>query len=165
MALNDLWNTNLTNNQLQKLGLQLGADVPVFITQKNCFATGIGEKLTPIILAKYYFLIINPNEHISTKEIFSHFALTNTSRQGKIPSFLQAINLKNDCLEAVLQSSDGVKNAFNYLNLCTDSICSAKLSGTGSCVFTVFSSKESAKIALKNYKCNNSNAFVVEGIS
>jgi 4-diphosphocytidyl-2-C-methyl-D-erythritol kinase len=43
-ALNDLWETKLTNSELQKLGVKLGADVPIFILGKHAFASGIGEK-------------------------------------------------------------------------------------------------------------------------
>lgn len=166
LALNKIWQTNLSNQELQKLGLKLGADVPVFVSQKTSFATGIGEKLTPINLPQHYYLILCPSVHTSTKKIFSHFALTRSLKQGKIPSFLQAIDLKNDCINAVLQNdiSGLIKKSLNYLNSTKNIIGSAKLSGTGSCVFAIFDNFIDVEIALNNHSCKDTNAFIAKSI-
>ena len=59
LALNQLWELNLNREQLLELGLQLGADVPVFIFGQNAFAEGIGEKLVPIKLPPAWYLVLS----------------------------------------------------------------------------------------------------------
>ena len=76
IALNKLWNLNLYKEELMDIGQNLGADVPVFVNCLSSWGEGIGEILTPISLQKYFYLIVSINKHISTKEIFTHKALT-----------------------------------------------------------------------------------------
>jgi 4-diphosphocytidyl-2-C-methyl-D-erythritol kinase len=74
LALNHLWQTNCSREKLMELGLQLGADVPVFIFGKNALATGIGEKLNEINLKPAWYVVIHPGVHVPTAEIFKKFA-------------------------------------------------------------------------------------------
>ena len=64
MALNQLWGVGWNKEQLIELGLQLGADVPVFIFGESAFAEGIGEKLVPITLPSAWYLVLTPPVHI-----------------------------------------------------------------------------------------------------
>lgn len=163
-ALNSLWQTNLSNAQLQVMGKQLGADVPIFIYGTHAFATGIGENFTAIDIPKKYYLILQPDCHTSTKKIFSHFALTKSSKQCKIPTFLQAMNLSNDCLDAATIVHPEIQLALDYLNTTSGRLSSAKLSGTGSCVFAIYKDKQSCQIALHNLTCKNTNAFITQSL-
>ena len=81
LALNQLWQLKLSNAQLCELGLTLGADVPVFVFGKTAFAEGVGEKLQPVSLPENYYLIVTPQVHVSTAEVFNHadFCLLYTS--------------------------------------------------------------------------------------
>ena len=76
IALNKLWNLGLTNTELISIGKDIGADVPVFIEGRSAWAEGIGEILTPLNLPEYFYLVVSINKQISTREIFSHKALT-----------------------------------------------------------------------------------------
>ena len=71
IALNHLWETNLSKTELMRLGLQLGADVPFFIFGENAFAEGIGEELQPIQTPERWFVIIEPGVQVPTPAIFS----------------------------------------------------------------------------------------------
>jgi len=71
VALNDLWNCNLSTDKLAKLGVTLGADVPIFIHGFSAFAQGIGEKLTPVAPEECWYLVSKPNISISTVSVFS----------------------------------------------------------------------------------------------
>ena len=95
IALNQLWNTGYSKQQLSTIGLALGADVPIFIAGHSAWAEGVGEILTPMQLLKHYFLVVSINKHISTKEIFLHKALTMTSQIGKMTDFSELINPHN----------------------------------------------------------------------
>ena len=68
VALNHLWNTALSEDDRAELGLALGADVPIFVRGLTAFAGGVGEEITPAPQKEQYFLVANPNVHVSTAE-------------------------------------------------------------------------------------------------
>ena len=70
LALNHLWQTGLARPELEKLGLQLGADVPVFIHGRNTFAEGVGEAFTDVDLPPATYLVLHPAVNVPTAVIF-----------------------------------------------------------------------------------------------
>lgn len=70
IALNHLWQTNLSAQELAELGLQLGADVPVFIFGRSAFAQGVGEELQDLPLRPQHYVLIQPDLFIPTPAIF-----------------------------------------------------------------------------------------------
>ena len=66
LALNRLWNLNLDLTTLEKLGLELGADVPFFLRGRNAWVEGVGEKITPIDLPPAQFWVLKPPQGINT---------------------------------------------------------------------------------------------------
>ena len=70
IGINHLYSLNLSISELMKIGLELGADVPFFIFGKNAIASGIGDKLHEIKCSKNNFLVLSPNIHSSTKDMF-----------------------------------------------------------------------------------------------
>ena len=70
VALNKLWNTQLSTEQLAQIGLKLGADIPVFIHGFAAFAEGVGERLHAVNPSELWYLVIAPNAHVSTAEVF-----------------------------------------------------------------------------------------------
>ncbi len=152
LALNKLWNINYSINKLQQLSLNLGADVPFFIKEKNAFISGIGEKITAINIDSRYYLVVCLCEQFSTKKIFSHKLLTKSKVIGKMPNFLEALQLGNDCLSVVKKVNNKITSVMNDLNAVKNKLCDAKLSGSGGCMFVVFADKKDAKIALQIFK-------------
>ncbi len=150
IALNRLWNTNLSQHQLIKLGLELGADVPFFITGKSAWVEGVGEILTPITLPKHYFLVVSINKHISTGQIFLHKALTMTPQIGKMSDFSELINPHNDCLEAAIDLEGEILKALTHLKSSENHLYQPRMTGTGSCVFAEFKYEKDALVALDN---------------
>ena len=63
---NALWGTGLGVERLAELGLQLGADVPVFVRGENAWAEGVGERLTPIDLPPAWYVLADPGVHAPT---------------------------------------------------------------------------------------------------
>ncbi|WP_449459477.1 4-(cytidine 5'-diphospho)-2-C-methyl-D-erythritol kinase, partial [Streptococcus suis] len=101
VALNYLWNTQLSTKQLAKLGLMLGADVPIFVHGHAAFAEGVGEKITYCEPKEKWYVVLKPNVSISTATVFSDPDLIrNTPKQ----SLEQLLNQKytNDCEKVVL---------------------------------------------------------------
>ena len=150
IALNQLWSTKYSKKQLSTIGLSLGADVPIFIAGHSAWAEGIGEVLTPIQRPKHYFLIVSIDKHISTKEIFSHKALTMTPRIGKMSDFSELINPHNDCLEAAIDLEGEILEVLTHLESSENHLYQPRMTGTGSCVFVEFKHEKDALVALDN---------------
>ena len=70
LALNHLWQTGLSRPQLEKLGLTLGADVPVFIHGRNTFAEGVGDAFSDVDLPPECYLVLHPAVNVPTAAIF-----------------------------------------------------------------------------------------------
>jgi len=142
VALNRLWDLRLSRRQLQALGLQLGADVPIFVGAHTAWAEGIGEILTPIELPERWYLIIVPNCHVSTAEIFSHDQLTRNTIPIKMAAFFEG-DYQNDFQHLVRRLYPNVDNALKVLG----NFGEAKLTGSGACVFTSFENATQAREA------------------
>ncbi len=136
LALNHLWQLHLSLDELADLGLRLGADVPVFVRGETAWAEGIGERLHPVALTSYWYLVIAPECQVSTKEIFSNQRLTrNTPKMTIAPALEgQGQTLRNDCQPIVAELYPEVDRALGWLS----QYGTARLTGTGACVFASF---------------------------
>jgi 4-diphosphocytidyl-2-C-methyl-D-erythritol kinase len=144
VGLNQLWQTNFSREQLQALGVQLGADVPIFIYGKSAWAEGVGEKLVAIDLPEHWYLLLIPDCHVSTKEIFSHKELTRDTKITTMATFLEQGSqgqFKNDCEILVRKLYPEVDQAFEILNNFTK----AQMTGTGACVYAQFNTEQEAR--------------------
>lgn len=159
LAMNHLWNLQLSNSELQKIGAKLGADVPVFVAGHTAWAEGIGEFLTPIELPETWYLVIAPGCHVSTAEIFSNEQLTRNTSPIKMAAFFEGRS-RNDCQNLVRNLHQEVDNALNWL----DNFGEAKLTGTGACVFASFESELEAKSALSQLP-HSMTGFVARGMN
>ena len=137
LALNQLWQCQLSLDQLAQLGLALGADVPIFVFGKSAFAQGIGEELTQVEPATPYYLLLKPDCEVQTVQIFTDKYLTRDTPPIKIPHALK-LGGHNDCLEVVRKHNPEVNEAYLWLKNQGD----AKLTGTGACLFAAFDSRD-----------------------
>ena len=159
LALNQIWETGLSRDQLSALGLQLGADVPVFIHGHSAWAEGIGEKLTPVTLPTPWYLVLQPPVHVSTAEIFNDSDLTRDAERITIRDFL-AGQTENHCLPIVEKSYPEVRNALNWLNIHAH----ARLTGTGGCIFAMFDSQQEAE-SIQQKTPRIYRSFVAKGLN
>lgn len=159
LALNRLWGSNLSLEQLAELGVQLGADVPIFIAGNSAFAEGVGDKLTPTSLAEAWYLVLDPQVSISTAEIFSNTQLTRDSAPIKIPA-LAADCIRNDCQIVVEKLHPEVAKARIWL----DQFGEARLTGTGACLFAEFSTEADARYVFDRIP-SDWNGFVAKGVN
>lgn len=134
LALNQLWNCGHSIDQLANIGLQLGADVPIFIFGHSAFAEGVGEKLTPASPNTPYYLLLKPDSHVATAQIFTDKNLTRDTPPITISHALK-LGGHNDCLSTVRALHPEVNEAYLWLKNQGD----AKLTGTGACLFAEFS--------------------------
>lgn len=159
LALNQLWQCNLSIEKLCEIGLTLGADVPVFVNGKSVFAEGVGEKFTRYDPATPWYIIIKPKAHIATAEIFSHPDLTRNTPTLKISAALEHGG-HNDCENVVRKLYPEVDDAMNWLG----QFSSSKLTGTGACVFAEFSSQQEAIQIAQQYS-DSTAIFVAKGLN
>lgn len=140
LALNRLWELNLTTADLADIGLELGADLPVFIHGRAAWATGIGEVLEPLDLDEPYYLVIDPGIAVSTVEIFAAAELTRTNDPLTIRAFLQGAGT-NVCEPVVRRRYPQVAAALDWLG----QHARARMTGTGACVFAAIDSLTQAE--------------------
>ena len=143
LALNKLWGLELGKSQLMKLGLKLGADVPIFIFGQTAWAEGVGESLSRVpksqIEEKNWFLVIFPKINVNTGAIFSSSELTRDKLPIKIRDFLNGAT-ENVFEPIVAKQYPEIQEALNWLN----QFSNAKLTGTGACIFASFNTEQEA---------------------
>lgn len=139
VGLNHLWQTGVSPAALAALGLQLGADVPVFVLGNAAWAEGVGEQLTPVELDEPWYLVIVPDCQVSTAEIFSDQRLTRDTQAITLAAFREQGG-RNDCRPVAEARYPEIRNALILLN----NYCEAKMTGTGSCVFGAFPNEREA---------------------
>lgn len=144
VALNRLWNTGLDADALAALGLQLGADVPVFVRGHNAWAEGVGELLTPMALPPAWFVLVHPGVHVPTPALFASPDLTRDAPVAKIADFASG-SLLGNAFEPVLRRREpAVEAALAALS----SIGRARLTGSGSGCFVEFATRAAAEQGL-----------------
>lgn len=159
VALNHLWRTSLDSRQLQTLGLQLGADVPIFIHGHAAWAEGVGERFEDLEPPDPWYLVLSPDCHVSTADIFAQPDLTRQSPRIKIRDFLGG-DCRNDCLPVVRRRHPQVVAALDWLN----QFAEPRLTGTGACVFAAFAEQQQALDALQARPADL-EGFVTRGIN
>ncbi|MEZ8793700.1 4-(cytidine 5'-diphospho)-2-C-methyl-D-erythritol kinase [Vibrio splendidus] len=157
VALNYLWQLNLSDDQLAEIGLQLGADVPVFVRGHAAFAEGVGEQLQPANPDEKWYLVVKPQVSIATVDIFTHSELTRNTPKRALATLLEQ-EYVNDCEKIVRMLYPEVDKQLSWLLQYAPS----RLTGTGSCVFAEFSSKKEAESVLEQLP-DTVSAFVARG--
>lgn len=158
MTLNDLWGLSLKQPDLLLLGSRIGADVPVFIAGHSAWAEGIGEQLTELKLASAVYLLIFPNCHVSTAEIFAAPALTRDTPAITLTNF-NLDSTHNDCTPITRQLYPEVDAALQWLS----QFGKARMSGTGSSCFVELS-RPIAEQAQRQTP-SHWRSFVVNGVN
>ncbi|PMG97550.1 4-(cytidine 5'-diphospho)-2-C-methyl-D-erythritol kinase [Vibrio lentus] len=157
IALNHLWQLNLSDDQLAEIGLKLGADVPVFVRGHAAFAEGVGEQLQPANPDEKWYLVVKPQVSIATVDIFTHSELTRNTPKRALSTLLEQ-EYVNDCEKIVRMLYPEVDKQLSWLLQYAPS----RLTGTGSCVFAEFSSKKEAESVLEQLP-DTVSAFVARG--
>ena len=159
VALNHLWGCGLNQEKLMQLGVQLGADVPVFIFAHSAWAEGVGERLKEVDLPEKWYLVLKPPINVSTAEVFSNSQLRRDCATITIRDFLTG-QTENVCEKPVREMYPEVDRALIDLAKFGES----RLTGTGACVFAAFDSKEEAKKALTELS-GKWDGFVARGMN
>jgi 4-diphosphocytidyl-2-C-methyl-D-erythritol kinase len=130
LGLNELWGCRMPVDELARLGLPLGADVPVFVRGSSAWGQGVGEDLQPLELPESWYVVIHPGVAVGTRDVFQSPELTRNSPIITIRDFFQSGG-RNDCEPAVRARFPEVADALDWLGR----FAPARLTGTGSCIF------------------------------
>jgi len=169
LALNHLWKLNLSRAELLSLALQLGSDVPFFIHGTNAWAEGVGEQMQTIHLHDAYYVVLTPNTHVSTAQVFANKQLTKNTIAKTMSDFSAACNLStgnlsaeftNDLEKTVCNDYPSVQACLNWLKQFGD----ARMSGSGASVFLEIASEKVAT-EICNQKPSDMRGFVVKGLN
>ncbi|MBR7780925.1 4-(cytidine 5'-diphospho)-2-C-methyl-D-erythritol kinase [Undibacterium luofuense] len=152
MALNALWQTGLSQQELMRISVQLGADVPFFLFGENAFAEGIGEELQPVQTPDCWYVVIEPGVHVPTPAIFSSDLLTRDTKPVKITDFPadEFVKWKNDLQSVACLLYPEVDKAVKWLN----QFGAAKMTGSGACVFCAVSDESEADKIITQHEGN-----------
>jgi 4-diphosphocytidyl-2-C-methyl-D-erythritol kinase len=158
LVLNRLWQLNLSRSQLIDIGIRLGADVPVFLFGRNALGEGIGERLQALELPPAWYLVLDPQVSVSTKETFQN-ALTGQSKRITIPPFFPGQG-RNDLESIVSERYPEVAAQLAWLKSRNPQ---ARMTGSGACVFAELASESDAR-ALQSQLPGTMRGFVARGI-
>ena len=159
LALNHLWQTGLSRTSLQKIGLTLGADVPVFIHGQNTFAEGIGETFSNVELPDETYLVLHPAVNVPTAAIFGASDLKRDTtiissgdwRHGQGHNDMEPIA----CIRFPAVAE--------YLYWLRQHATHALMTGSGACVFAGFSKRAAAEAVFKQLP-TGMNGWLANGL-
>lgn len=143
--LNDMFRLGMDTVKMESVAAKIGADCPFFIQNKPSFVTGIGDVLSPIefSLAGVYFLLVKPDDFVSTKEAYSKVVpktpVLPLSDMVMKPISEWKYNVVNDFEESVFASHPTVKSVKDTMY--ENGAMYASMSGSGSSVFGFFRSE------------------------
>ena len=144
VALNRLWDINLDTENLIDIAKDIGADVPLFIFGKNSIGRGIGEKLKSTDPIEDNLLLIQPDIHNSTQEMFTELDKSKEENGFTINSN------QNDFWDIFIKRDSTVRNFYEQNSLDYN----LNLSGTGSCIYIRYNKKEELNKILKKIPSN-----------
>ena len=163
LALNHLWGCGLSIDELARLGLPLGADVPVFVRGSSAWAEGVGERLEPVELPERWYVVIHPGVAVPTRDVFQSPELTRNTPVITIRAFFgpeSSSGGRNDCEPVVRALYPEVADALSWL----EKFAPARLTGTGSCIFAAFGSAiDAERVAAR--APDRWRAFVARGLN
>lgn len=158
VALNRLWGCGLPPAVLCRLGLTLGADVPVFVHGRACFAEGVGEHFTDVVLPPAWYLVTMPAVAVPTAEIFRAAELRRDT-PAIDPAAWQPGQGGNDLEPVACRLYPEVARHLTWLR----ERGTARMSGSGACCFAEFAAEAEARAALAALPADMAG-FVARGL-
>lgn len=159
VALNELWQLALSEDLLADIAVTLGADVPVFVRGHAAFAEGIGEQLSSVTVPENWYLIVVPEVHVNTAQLFADPDLTRNTAKRPLSQLLQA-QWQNDFESTVKKRHPEVAKALQWLLKYAPS----RLTGSGCCVFSEFKDKQDA-LAVMAKAPENMHIYLAKGLN
>lgn len=154
-ALAELWDLNLSKQDLADLGLSLGADVPMCLSSEALFVGGIGEDLAAAPkMPRAFILLANPLKPVSTPAVFQErtgsFMPANrfTTVIQNAEHLAELLSTRtNNLTDAARRVEPSVGNVLDQLEGIPNSLLS-RMSGSGGTCFSLFKDVEDAAQAV-----------------
>lgn len=171
-TINDLMGLHYTRENLMKIGVNIGADVPFFILGKPAWAFGIGDELHAVdTIPLLWFVLINPGFEVSTKMIYDNFNLRLTKQAvgykcpelHTVEGLIKALH--NDLEEVTLGLHPELQHIKNHLT--HNGALGALMSGSGPTVAGIFTDEETARKAqgaIENIKEREWSVYVAHSL-
>ena len=160
LALNHLWQTGLPRSELERIGLALGSDVPVFVHGRNCFAEGVGERFIDLELPAATYLILHPAAHVPTAAIFGAATLRRDTPPLDPSQWRPGIG-HNDLEPVACAAFPPVAAALDWLRGFAPE---AMMTGSGACVFAAFADPAAAQ-AVFDQRPSGWRGWVARGLA
>jgi 4-diphosphocytidyl-2-C-methyl-D-erythritol kinase len=167
IALDRLWDTRLGSDALRELALTLGADVPFFIFGQPAWAEGVGERLRPVDVPSLWYVVLAPKVHVPTQAVFTAPELTRNTEALKMEDFSAQLatlpdnpRFRNDLEPVVTARFPPVREHLEWLARHGN----ARMTGSGSCVFAGYESREAAQRVLDQLP-GSMTGFVARGLT
>ena len=160
LALNHLWQTGLPRSELERIGLALGADVPVFVHGRNCFAEGVGERFIDLELPAATYLILHPAAHVPTAAVFGAATLCRDTPPLDPSQWRPGIG-HNDLEPVACAAFPPVAAALDWLRGFAPE---AMMTGSGACVFAAFADPAAAQ-AVFDQRPSGWRGWVARGLA
>ena len=156
VGLNHLWGQPLSQAQLLTLGLQLGADVPIFIHGHAAFAEGIGEQFSDVEPTTPWYLVVKPKVAIATAELFAHPQLERncTPIRAEDWQFETTHNVFEPVVCALYPEVAKLRDRLLQY-------APTRLTGSGACLFARFDTYDAAMSAQQQFA--ELHSFVAQG--
>ncbi|NLO10327.1 MAG: 4-(cytidine 5'-diphospho)-2-C-methyl-D-erythritol kinase [Clostridiales bacterium] len=169
-GLNKLFQTDLSLEELMKLGIKLGADVPYCLLMGTALSEGIGEILSPLEpMPDCSILLVKPDISISTKHVYEKLRINEDIKHPDIIAMLNAIKenniykltpLMDNILESVTIKEypiiEEIKERMKDKEALT-----ALMSGSGPTVFGIFDNQHKAEKAYRYFKSSSYGKQVI----
>lgn len=173
MMLNRHYGNPLSMEELSSLAAGIGADVPFFLLGGTAKAEGIGDKLQGIVCPiKLYYVVCKPELSLSTAEMYKRIDESDRGRSGNFPQFVHAVeegnfsqialSLYNVFEEAAFELAPEIRDMKE--SLLSFGAANALMTGSGSAVFGLFDSRESADAAFVKMKSHCSSVYLAESL-
>jgi len=172
-AMNRLYNVNAGTEELMKLGLKIGADVPYCIIGGTALCEGIGEIVTPLkSFSNYIVVLVKPGFGVSTKEVYQKLDITKIFKHPSTEDLIEAMEK-----EDIKFVSDNMKNVLENVTLrkhyilrsiksemCEEGALGAMMSGSGPSVFAFFEDMLSAQRCYDKMKLKYNEVYITRTI-
>ncbi len=163
-GMNKLFDLNLSLEELQEVGVTLGADVPYCLMGGTALSEGIGEILTPLApFPNCHILVVKPKINVSTKSVYEDLDLSKIETRPNIDSIIDGIE-KNDLYSAISHFANTLESVTikKYpeikdikKNMLEQGALVSLMSGSGPTVFGIFDNHDKAKNAFYHFKVSN----------
>ena len=172
-AISECKKLNLSDEEINKIAVKIGADVPFFVKNKPARCKGIGEVVEPITVKNdYYVLLVKPEAGCSTKEVYHATDKVKNWPHGGVDEVVKALETGDDELLA--------KSIFNVLEQPSISLVPeiavikdemknlglkiAMMTGSGSAVFALSTDKKLIKSAYRYFEEKYRNVILTKVI-